>query len=228
MKGVSEIVLIVLILLIAVSITALVYTWASHTTSSIYPEGTDERAYTQQRACLGIERMTNTQVIINNCGLVPLKNFKIFVNGNLQGVIVPAVLDPGETYSFDVTLTEGDMVQTTSDYAYTPIVEFELMCVLATECDDENTCTSDACVLGHCQYSPVNESVTCKIESVFYSCSGSSTCGGSALKRQNLNVTTSTCQTGICKEVSSTITPSNCPGGKGCYSSETIGCRTCG
>jgi len=227
MKGVSEIVLIVLILLIGVSITALVYTWASDTVFSIYPEDTDERAHTQQRACLGIESMTNTKVVINNCGLVPLKNFKVFVNGNLQSVIIPPILDPGETYSFDVTVEETDKVQVTSDYAITPVVEFESKCVDAVECDDGNMCTEDVCYIGYCEHNPTNENVVCETESVFDSCSGSSACSGNALKKQNVRVTTFTCQTGVCKESSSVITPSNCPGGKGCYVGEIVGCRTC-
>lgn len=124
MKGVSEVVVIVLILLIGVSVTAVLYIWASETAFSIYPEETQDVAYMRQRACLGIMTLTETEVVINNCGSVPLKNLKLYINGELQNIVLPSQLDPWEEKTIFINLVNDDRVQITSDYAYSPVVEF--------------------------------------------------------------------------------------------------------
>jgi len=126
-KGISQIVIIILILLIAVSLTSALYMWAGQTVFQIYPEDTQERIYMRERACLGVDRISNTQITINNCGLVPLKDFKIYVNGVNQNPSVPESLEPGESSDIAVNINLGQRVYVTSDYAESPSVIYSAL-----------------------------------------------------------------------------------------------------
>lgn len=124
MKGVSEIILVILILLIAISMTAVLFIWVNQTTFNIYPEESQQTAYLRQKACLGIENIGSSQVTIKNCGATMLEDFKVYVDGSLQTVTVPNKLYPGNVSAITVTIPENSKVFVTSNYAQSPAIRY--------------------------------------------------------------------------------------------------------
>jgi hypothetical protein len=98
MKGVSTVIILVLMLLITISLTLSLYLWATGALSNLSSSATQEKNYQRSRSCLNIEYFaaSDNYVAIKNCGLTPLTDFKLYVDGEELPAMVPDKLDPQE------------------------------------------------------------------------------------------------------------------------------------
>ena len=228
-KGVSQLIIVVLILMIGIALTSAAYVWSKTTMFNIFPEKTQDTSYLRQKACLGIFEMTADNIIINNCGSVPLKDLKLFVNGVSQDIGV--TLNPSSKTVIIINLLDNSTVYVTSDYATSLVMTYEKGCLLDSECDDGNACTTGTCYFGDCKYTILIDGTKCQDDEVVADhcdTTSSNVCSGSAKKRVINKKTIYSCQSGIC--VSSYSYPSgSCGGSQGCYVSTIppVGCEPC-
>ncbi len=179
-KGLSQLIVIVLVLLIAISLTTVLYVWASQTAFEIYPEETQEQQYYRQRACLGIEQIRPDSIVINNCGAVPLEDFIVYIEGDKK-VEVDYTLNPGYTKEIDIAVSDGEDVYVTSNYAQSPVVTYNAIPVCGNNimegdevCDGEDLDGKNCTDFGYS--SPGN--LACKINCQEFIMSGCPyTCG---------------------------------------------------
>jgi hypothetical protein len=108
MKGVSTIVVEILLVLIALSLIAAVYLWSTSVVFESYPGGELSHQYQRSRACLSLEQInimvTASSAIIRNCGLVPLSNMMFYIDNAPVVFEYPSSLDPNA--NFTVTFTK--------------------------------------------------------------------------------------------------------------------------
>ncbi|NIO44273.1 MAG: hypothetical protein GTN36_01820, partial [Candidatus Aenigmarchaeota archaeon] len=73
-KGLSPIIAVILVLLIAISLTVLAMVWLPRFTSRLFPEVLFNESYMRSRACLSIEDVKGLFgfFTIKNCGKIPL------------------------------------------------------------------------------------------------------------------------------------------------------------
>ncbi|MDD5416569.1 MAG: hypothetical protein PHU12_01180 [Candidatus Aenigmarchaeota archaeon] len=122
-KGMSQLVVMIILLLIGISMAGLLYVWAPQVVKDIYPEQAQDTQYFRSRACLGIQNITSDSITINNCGSIPLENFNVYLNGINQNMDIQK-LNPGNNYTIPVTVTSPADVQITSNYAETPVIKY--------------------------------------------------------------------------------------------------------
>lgn len=128
MKAISQIIATILILLIAVSLVVMLYVWSTGILPKIYSGENSTKEYLRSRACLNIESAgwSDAYAVIKNCGYVPLKDFKVYVNGKNVSAIVPVKLDPQEVGEVQITsphpLTDSYDILVTADLAESPVV----------------------------------------------------------------------------------------------------------
>jgi len=108
MKGVSTIVVEILLVLIAVSLVSAVYFWSTSVVFESYPGGEVSHQYQRSRACLSLEQInitaTASSAIIRNCGMVPLSNMMLYMDSVQVSFQYPTSLDPN--VNFTVTFTK--------------------------------------------------------------------------------------------------------------------------
>lgn len=124
-KGVSEMVVAVLLLLIAVSLVSVVYLWSTTNMFKSYPEESVSRAYLRSRACLSLEEINGTagKAYMRNCGLVNLTNFTFYIDGAAQAVALPPFLEPSQKYQITFAVQTGQHgYLATSDIIETPYI----------------------------------------------------------------------------------------------------------
>lgn len=102
MRGLSALIAVILLMMIAVVLTGLTVLWASNTLPTVTETvGESYNAtYLRSRACLSIDSINSTsgRMVVRNCGLVPLHDFHLSINSN-EVSFSPAisVLDPHVT-----------------------------------------------------------------------------------------------------------------------------------
>ena len=62
MKGVSGIVIVILLVLISISLVGALYIWVTNTTFDIYPEEDIQQKYQRGRACLNIDDIDGVEL----------------------------------------------------------------------------------------------------------------------------------------------------------------------
>ena len=121
MKAISQIVILVLILMIAVSLTVSLYFFATGTVFNVYPNETAQLDYLRSRACLDLEVNSTNYLLITNCGLVPLSKFQLYVDYLPINADFPDKLDPKQTLIFPIGLLVDEHTYViTSDLAESP------------------------------------------------------------------------------------------------------------
>lgn len=125
MKGASDIIVIILILLISLSLIGLVYTWSTGVLFQSYPKESQEKEYLRSRACLSMENINvfEGNAVLRNCGQIPLTKFKVYVDNAFSITSVPDKLEPDEEIGIGLpSFTVGNhSYYATSDYAETVV-----------------------------------------------------------------------------------------------------------
>ncbi|MBU3905230.1 MAG: hypothetical protein KJ906_03725 [Nanoarchaeota archaeon] len=132
MKGISQIVAVILMLMIGVSMVGVLFVWSQNTVLDIYPEEETEAQYLRQRACIGIQGVVHgingDNVTVNNCGSVPLDDIKVFVNDEVVSQkIDPIKFNPSTNQNITVVdpIRVGDRIYVTSDLAISPVLVYQ-------------------------------------------------------------------------------------------------------
>ena len=98
-RGISEIIIMILLLLIVASLISVVYIWSTTHAFEYYPEEEISRQYLRSRACLSLEEINGIAgtAVIRNCGLIPLSNFTLYIDESVVGTaVLPDKLEPNE------------------------------------------------------------------------------------------------------------------------------------
>lgn len=128
-KGLSTIISVMLVLLIAVATTVLVIMWLPRLTFKIFNiESSFNQSYVRSRACLSLENVDTIgkTLTIKNCGKITLGDFNFYIDENKLSLYLEK-LDPQEsvTINYVENLTQGEhYFYITSDYAETPVITF--------------------------------------------------------------------------------------------------------
>lgn len=124
-KGQVQIFLVILILMIGLALIVILALWLPNIAFEAYSEEAYEKSYLRSRACLSLESVDiNSQdLIIKNCGLVPLRDFKVYIDFNEVASDNINILNPQEslTIYYGLSLPEGSYeFYVTADYAESP------------------------------------------------------------------------------------------------------------
>ena len=123
-KGLSPIIAVILILLIAIGLTVLVMIILPRFTFKLLPETFFNESYMRSRACLSIEDVKGLFgfFTIKNCGKIDLTDFKFFLNGKFISSLNIEKLEPSQFISFyDMPIPGGrHEIYITADYAESP------------------------------------------------------------------------------------------------------------
>ncbi|OGI11654.1 hypothetical protein A3K64_00875 [Candidatus Micrarchaeota archaeon RBG_16_36_9] len=98
-KGISEIISVIIIVLIAVSVTGLIAIYLLNSTSQVTKvDSSLNQSYLRSKACLSIDSVNpnSNEVTVRNCGKVPLDNLKIFVDSNEISISPAGEIKPME------------------------------------------------------------------------------------------------------------------------------------
>lgn len=132
-KGLSTIISVILVLLIAVSTTALVALTLPKLTFNIFNvESSFNQSYVESRGCLSIESVDpyNREVIIKNCGKISLSNFRLFIDFNEVSISSIPEIEPSEeaVINYLKCLSEKNYYNfyAIADLAESPAVKVEL------------------------------------------------------------------------------------------------------
>ncbi|NIM47334.1 MAG: hypothetical protein GTN40_04225 [Candidatus Aenigmarchaeota archaeon] len=155
-KGLSPIVAVILILLIAISLTVLAMVWLPRFTFKLFPLPGFNESYVRSRGCLSIEDVKELFgfFTVKNCGKIALSDFKLFVGGKFVSNLDIEILEPLQSVNFiDMPLPAGEYeIYITADYAESP--PFRLNIPLWECIGGEPTLTGDWYVSGdeeiHC------------------------------------------------------------------------------
>jgi len=128
-KGVSNILLAILILVIGASLTAALAVWLPEIAFEAYPEEAYNKSYLRSRACLSLGDISSESLTIKNCGLVPLSDFRLYIDFHeaiLSGI---EKLDPQESATIDYSIIEYGKCEeeihefyVTADLAESPVL----------------------------------------------------------------------------------------------------------
>lgn len=126
MKGVSTVVIVILLILISISLVGALYIWTSNVTFDIFPEEDIEQRYQRSRACLSLEDIDggNGSATIRNCGLVPLRDVELYLDNSLVSFQYPDTLDPNEAIvvTFTSPAPGTHSYYAIADIAETPVI----------------------------------------------------------------------------------------------------------
>ncbi|OGI11652.1 hypothetical protein A3K64_00865 [Candidatus Micrarchaeota archaeon RBG_16_36_9] len=126
MKGISNIIEIVLIIVITSSVIALIYQWSYASTSEVQKEL--EKDVVQNEGCLKIESIdtVNKKIVIRNCGENSLSSFQVYLDSK-PFASYSGKLDSGSitqiNYTQDISSGDHD-IKIYSDYAESPKITF--------------------------------------------------------------------------------------------------------
>jgi len=124
-KGVSQIILALLLLLISTSLVIALYLFSTGTIVELFPNQTQEQ-FQRSRACLSLEEINLTlgEMEMKNCGKVPLRNFLVFIDGSNLSTTYPEKLEPTEstTIGFSPLFGEHNFLAI-SDLAETALIK---------------------------------------------------------------------------------------------------------
>jgi len=130
-KGVSPIFSIILVLLIALSITALLMLFLPQATVGTFPDKSFNNSYARSRACLNIEDVNSAEqkITLKNCGKIELSNFVVYIDSR-QVAYYPGKLNASDstqiTYS-EIIPTGYHDVFATADLSETPVMNLSFM-----------------------------------------------------------------------------------------------------
>jgi hypothetical protein len=118
-KGVSQIIVIILLVMISVTLVSSLFLWASSNTFNIFPEEEQNISYLRSRACLNIDDIVfrysdlklgeptcpafTGDIILRNCGYVPISDFKLYINSVFVESTFQDKLEPSETGIMEFT-----------------------------------------------------------------------------------------------------------------------------
>lgn len=123
-KGLSPIVGVILVLLIAISLTVLAIVWLPKFTFQLFPQMGFNESYMRSQGCLSIEDVKGLFgfFTIKNCGKIALSSFKFFLDGGFVSNLNIGTLEPSQTSSFyDMPIPGGKHeIYITADYAESP------------------------------------------------------------------------------------------------------------
>ncbi len=125
-KGISEVVVVILVLLIGLSLASALYVFSRGSILQIFPNETSQREFQRSRACLSLEDINITSGVMKmrNCGLVPLKSFGIFIDGSKLNISYPEKLDPTQSFAVNFSPLSGEhSFLAVSDLAETPLIK---------------------------------------------------------------------------------------------------------
>jgi len=128
-KGLSTLIEVILLLLIAISLTTMVIVFLPNTNKGLLNETNFDTSYDRSRACLNIENINKEepQVAIKNCGKTPLKDLKLFIDSNEVAVNYKGEIKPSETVwvNYFSSLPDKDYYYfyATMDLAESPIIK---------------------------------------------------------------------------------------------------------
>jgi len=120
MKGISAIIVTILLLMISVSMASFGYIFFTQMMSETTQSGTEavEQVSISLLAGMKIDSLSTNKVYIRNTGKVDLSQFAVFVNDNIDNGAVanPATLVPGSitTITLSSNLNANDVVKVTS------------------------------------------------------------------------------------------------------------------
>jgi hypothetical protein len=111
MKGISDIIVLVLLLIISVSLIGLAYVWSVGAVFDPYPEERTGEQYLKSRSCLSMENIDveGGTASLRNCGKTALSTFAVYVDNienttsssNLNSGLAEGTLYPGESYPIE-------------------------------------------------------------------------------------------------------------------------------
>ena len=121
MKGVSTVVLVIIILMIVVALSALAYTWFIGIYQTITQTGAEaiETASTAGQAMMKIESVSDNQIYIRNTGQVDLTDINVYVGDTaVSATVTPSIVPPGDVATITFTSApSGDIKVTTGEGA---------------------------------------------------------------------------------------------------------------
>lgn len=124
MKGVSEVVVVILILIIGVSSVVSFYSWSTGTVPILGKsvEQISGEEFLRTKACLKIDKIyfSESGISIRNCGSVPLSNFAIYIDDLPVDKTAPSVLEPMEMKNITIksaVASGAHTVKVISNYA---------------------------------------------------------------------------------------------------------------
>jgi hypothetical protein len=130
MRGVSAIIVTILLLMISVSLASFGYIFFTRTFSSVADTGSEtvEQVTTSMLANMKIDSVTtdNRYVYVRNTGSIDLGQFAVYVNDVVDSGAssYPATISPSEiaTITLSQDLNDGDVVKVSSDHGAIAIV----------------------------------------------------------------------------------------------------------
>ena len=129
-KGLSPIITVILVLLIAISVTVLAMIYLPRFTLKLFPEGLFNESYIRSRGCLNIEDVKGLFgfVTIKNCGKIALSDFKFFIDGKFISNLDIGTLEPSQLMDFyDMPIEGGKhQIYVTANYAESPPYEIDV------------------------------------------------------------------------------------------------------
>jgi len=123
-KGISQIIVAVLILMIAITMVGLVYVWANEIGFNFYPGEEIQTNYDRSRACISLESMNKSsgEIIIKNCGKIVLTGIDIYIDGQLKYTDNEIKIEPQKYGIITIVPLEGAKIIIASDLAETPVM----------------------------------------------------------------------------------------------------------
>ena len=118
MKGISTIIVAILLLMISISLAGFGYVFFTTMFTSITTESEEVMGTTVERmlAQVKIESIASTSVSVRNIGKVNLTDFAVYVDNSLDDSATLSNLGPGEvkTITLSATPTTGQVVKVTT------------------------------------------------------------------------------------------------------------------
>ncbi len=126
MKGVSTLVIAILLILISISLVGALYIWTSNVTFDIFPEEELNQQYQRSRACLSLEDLDAVAGMVNirNYGLVPLRDLGFYLDNSLVSSEYPDTLNPNDVtnVTFTPPISGSHSYYAIADIAETPVI----------------------------------------------------------------------------------------------------------
>jgi len=128
MRGISTIIVAILLLMISVSLAGFGYMFFTTMFSTLTTEGEEVLSTTVERmlAQMKIESISGQSIYVRNTGKINLTNFNVYVENNLAAIYPTSdnYIDPGDIGNLTLTsppLSSGNVVKVTSSQGATAV-----------------------------------------------------------------------------------------------------------
>lgn len=128
MRGISTIIVAILLLMISVSLAGFGYMFFTTMFSTLTTEGEEVLSTTVERmlAQMKIESISGQSIYVRNTGKINLTNFNVYVENNLAAIDPTSdnYIDPGDIGNLTLTspsLSSGNVVKVTSSQGATAV-----------------------------------------------------------------------------------------------------------